>query len=301
MGRYACNILPTEPLVIVDPEIPGRYIMGIECDGAAYHSARSARDRDRLRQQVLENIGWKIHRIWSTDWFRHPEEELKRVVQAIGKSKEILVIDDEAFDKEEESNEIQAAFHREENEEDITDILSYQTAKISGEIGLYELHINSIGKLAFWMEEVVKVESPVHFDEVARRMVEAAGLSKVGSRIRGALLQAASHLKYAKRIKIVGEFLWTIEMDKPLIRNRLNLANSARKIKYIAPEEIGLAIQKVVNESIAIQQEDAAVLVGKIFGFNRITEDMKVEILGVLKKLIKENILKEEGELIKQF
>jgi very-short-patch-repair endonuclease len=70
-------------LAIIDPEHPGRYLLGIECDGAAYHSARSARDRDRLRQQVLEGIGWKIHRIWSTDWFRDPERELKRVVEAV--------------------------------------------------------------------------------------------------------------------------------------------------------------------------------------------------------------------------
>ena len=59
-------------LAVVDNENPGRYCIGIECDGAAYHSARSARDRDRLRQQVLEAIGWTIHRVWSTDWFRNP-------------------------------------------------------------------------------------------------------------------------------------------------------------------------------------------------------------------------------------
>jgi len=47
--------------------------MGIECDGATYHSAKSTRDRDRLRQEILEGLGWKIHRIWSTDWFRNPQ------------------------------------------------------------------------------------------------------------------------------------------------------------------------------------------------------------------------------------
>ncbi len=71
---------------VVDPEQLGRYILGIECDGAAYHSARSARDRDRLRETVLEGLGWKLHRIWSTDWFQHPERELERAVQAIEKA-----------------------------------------------------------------------------------------------------------------------------------------------------------------------------------------------------------------------
>ena len=68
---------------IVDPDLPGRYLIGIECDGASYHSSRSARDRDRLREQVLYDLGWKLHRIWSTDWFNNPERELKRTVEAI--------------------------------------------------------------------------------------------------------------------------------------------------------------------------------------------------------------------------
>ncbi len=54
-------------LAVADPDRPGRYLLGIECDGASYHSAKSARDRDRLRQSVLESHGWSIHRVWSTD------------------------------------------------------------------------------------------------------------------------------------------------------------------------------------------------------------------------------------------
>jgi len=59
-------------LAVKHPKEPGRYIMGIECDGATYHSAKSARDRDRLRQEILESLGWNIRRIWSTDWFENP-------------------------------------------------------------------------------------------------------------------------------------------------------------------------------------------------------------------------------------
>ena len=55
------------------------YILGVECDGATYHSSRSARDRDRLRQEVLEGLGWKIYRIWSQDWFRRKDDEINRL------------------------------------------------------------------------------------------------------------------------------------------------------------------------------------------------------------------------------
>jgi superfamily I DNA and/or RNA helicase/very-short-patch-repair endonuclease len=70
-------------LAVVDPDHPGRYLLAIECDGATYHSAKSARDRDRLRQEVLERLGWRVHRIWSTDWFRDPQGETSRVVSRI--------------------------------------------------------------------------------------------------------------------------------------------------------------------------------------------------------------------------
>ncbi|HTV34158.1 MAG TPA: DUF4011 domain-containing protein [Methylocella sp.] len=57
----------------------GRYLLAVECDGARYHSALWARERDRLRQQVLENLGWRFHRIWSTDWFYRRTEQIEKL------------------------------------------------------------------------------------------------------------------------------------------------------------------------------------------------------------------------------
>lgn len=69
-------------MVAQHPSSPGRFVLAIECDGATYHSSYTARDRDRLRQQQLENLGWRFHRIWSTDWFMRKEDEVKRAVLA---------------------------------------------------------------------------------------------------------------------------------------------------------------------------------------------------------------------------
>jgi len=68
-----------------NPDRPGEYLLGIECDGATYHSSVSVRDRDRLRQEILERKGWYIHRIWSTNWFHTRSTEidrLKRIIEA---------------------------------------------------------------------------------------------------------------------------------------------------------------------------------------------------------------------------
>lgn len=71
-------------LAVPDPVQSGHYVLGIECDGADYYSLHVARDRDRLRQQVLEGLGWKIYRVWSTDWYLHPKESREKLLEAVG-------------------------------------------------------------------------------------------------------------------------------------------------------------------------------------------------------------------------
>jgi very-short-patch-repair endonuclease len=66
-------------LAVRHPDIPGRFVLAIECDGAGYHSTPTARMRDRMRQRLLEDRGWRFCRIWSTDWFNDPKGEVARV------------------------------------------------------------------------------------------------------------------------------------------------------------------------------------------------------------------------------
>ena len=66
-------------LGVVHPDMPGLYLAGVECDGATYHSSPSARDRDRTRHDVLENLGWCLIRLWSTDYFRDPSEAIQKI------------------------------------------------------------------------------------------------------------------------------------------------------------------------------------------------------------------------------
>jgi very-short-patch-repair endonuclease len=64
------------------PVQPGRYVLAIECDGATYHSSESARDRDRLRQEQLERLGWRFHRIWSSEWFHNKDSCAEKAIAA---------------------------------------------------------------------------------------------------------------------------------------------------------------------------------------------------------------------------
>jgi very-short-patch-repair endonuclease len=70
-------------LAVRHPKETGRYILAVECDGATYHSALWARERDRLRQDVLENLGWRFLRIWSTDWFYRRDDQIGKLKNAL--------------------------------------------------------------------------------------------------------------------------------------------------------------------------------------------------------------------------
>jgi very-short-patch-repair endonuclease len=70
-------------LGVLHPDKLGVYLAGIECDGAAYHSSPSARDRDRVRQTILENLGWRIVRLWSTDYFIDAEAAIEKIEQKL--------------------------------------------------------------------------------------------------------------------------------------------------------------------------------------------------------------------------
>jgi very-short-patch-repair endonuclease len=82
LGGYVVDI------AITDPQAGGGYLLGVECDGATYRSAHTARDRDRLRRAVLEGLGWRLVRVWSTDWVRDRDRQVRRVLAALEAARE---------------------------------------------------------------------------------------------------------------------------------------------------------------------------------------------------------------------
>lgn len=122
-------------MAVKHPNVSGCYVLGIECDGAAYHSAKNARERDRLRQDVLENMGWNIYRIWSTDWIKDPITEGERLINAIQKAIEAYddnqVCNDEIIDTYAE-NSIDS------NDDSIVDSMPEETEKNIVDEKLYD-------------------------------------------------------------------------------------------------------------------------------------------------------------------
>lgn len=250
-------------LGIVDPEKPGRYLLGIECDGAAYHSSRSARDRDRLRQAVLEDHGWIIHRIWSTDWFQRPSEQLRKVAAAIENAKLSLAESAQASHEVEDESEIAREIAGTSESELST---PYIEAAFTVPL-LTPPHQISSYKMAEVIFKIVEVESPIHEEEIVVRIRDLWGLGRAGSRIQESVAEGIRTLVLSERCQLDEECL-IIPRDLVPIRNREAVRSSTlRKPDFLPPQEIRAAIEKVISEHHGAGEVEILQTVSRILGF----------------------------------
>jgi very-short-patch-repair endonuclease len=285
-------------MAVTDEEKSGRYLMGIECDGPSYHSARSARDRDRLRQAVLENMGWHMHHIWSTDWFRNPEGELQRTVAAIaaanGKAAESNKVDDQTKSLDLMTDN-QIDRHEDGPQARILQALLYQVAslQIPSQTELADLPPNQLASL---VQQVVEVEGPVHIDEVRRRIVDAAE-TRLGSRIKTAIDDAIVQAIRSRNIYQRGDFLWGREM-KYRVRSHADMPDFNRRMDQIAPEEVKMAVQTVVGNALGMYRDDIPSAVCSFLGFGRTSEEMRRHVDGLVGQMIAAKQLKWRGDYL---
>lgn len=258
-------------LAVRDPNRPGRYLLAVECDGAAYHSSRSARDRDRLRQGVLEGLGWTFHRIWSTDWFRNRAEALQRVVAAIAAAQ--AQADPSAPPPPPPEPPRQHVIARDTATPDAPTAFAppYRKAQLPAMTG-QALHEASNATLAEQIQAVAAVESPVHADEVAKRLLDAYGVSRSGSRIAARLGEALQHAAAQRRIELRGGFVYAIGGDPVQARDRASLNATERKIEWVAPEELDAALLDCVRLGFSLAPDAAVDAAIDLLGFGRATQ-----------------------------
>ena len=282
-------------LAVVDPDQPGRYVLGIECDGAMYHAARSARDRDRLRPQVLEAVGWRLHRIWSTDWFRDPVGEADRVVAAIEAARGTASAEpNDVQDSEFISVHHASNLAREAPAPPSTPAAPpYQLAQLPLVIRQKEIHQYPAGRLAAWVAEVVAVESPVHADEVTRRLALAAGATQVGARIRASVAAAIRVAEQMGSIHPRGDFLWTLTMRPAAVpvRDRNALPAASRRLSLVSPEELAAAVLAVVGGSFSLEKSATPTAAARLLGFARPSREQRQVLAAVVEQLLSENRL----------
>lgn len=161
-------------LGVVDPDRPGRYLAGVECDGATYHRAKSARDRDKLRQGVLEGLGWRIFRIWSTDWWLDPVGALDKMDARLKSALE----EDRVLFAAQQAREEEEARRRAELETSLPMEVAQEPAPATAYPGLDPARFEETSYrplMRAFVASIVERHSPIYQDVLIRKVCEAHG------------------------------------------------------------------------------------------------------------------------------
>ena len=277
-------------IAVRDPQEPGRYVLAVECDGASYHSSATARDRDRLRQSVLEGLGWCFHRIWSTDWFRDPHRESARLADSIAQALRVV---------EEPPASPTPAPPQPINRDEPTDnnLQADPYVLATGDLGIAaEIHELPLAAVAQAMRQVIDIEGPVHLTEAARRLAESAGFARVGSRMLGHIKRAAEFGHQNGLLHLAGDFLFA-DSDKPVrVRDRSDLPSTARNIDLVPDEEICVALIEVIRAAFSLSEEAAIAEALSLLGFRRATAKAKQKVGAALRTLVQDGAVTVEDD-----
>jgi very-short-patch-repair endonuclease len=290
---------------VLDPAVAGRFVCGLECDGVAYHASATARDRDRLRQQVLEARGWTIHRVWSTDWFKDREGQIQRLLGLIQTARQNAqaVADAEAA-AEANAQERRRQAESQAAEADVAALLAPSAVaapagytrpeappyRLAPGEGRYNSDIFAVplSQVQEAILQAVEVEAPLHVSDLVTRVAAMWG-SRTGSRIRARVLEVCAAAARQRLLVQRGEFVLRTD-GAVVVRSR---ANTHIPAEHVAPEEYRAAILLILNTGHGFNHAELTNEVRALLGFGRATEPLQQAVESQVRQLLSEGHLGE--------
>jgi very-short-patch-repair endonuclease len=294
-------------LAVLDEAVPGRFLCGIECDGVAYHSAESARDRDRLRQQVLEARGWVIHRVWSTDWFKDRPGQIERLLKLIEearlRARQDVLVERQTRERAAEEAKRRKAEETEAARQEAADLAAsgasiakyerpiataYTTTPDEGVRAGTDLLEVPLSQLVQAVVTVVETESPIHETDLFTRVASLSG-TRAGRRIQGRVEEACASAERSRLIQRRGKFYWNAG-GTCQVRTRATVRTPAERI---APEEYQAAVLMVLSTGHGFSRGQLTTEVRSIFGFSRTGAALDEAIGGAIGGLLSQGKIGE--------
>lgn len=274
------------------PGEPDRFIMGVECDGQGYADTPTARDRERLRHEVLASLGWgAIHRVWSLDWVRNRNGEIERLREALERAqtqreREPAIGPSSAGDDD-------PGLAPERIEREVIEINSaasaaalpwtevYARADLGRHSSFYEFHesVNRVEQ-ANLLIALLAVEAPVSVEYATRRLAEAWSIGRVGHRVEAACRQAIAQVQRRKMAEVRDGFIW--RPGQVLASVRVPAADdpaTRRDIADIPPEEIDMAIDRLRASDPGLDDLQLVTLAARVLGFDRTGDRIRTVLI----------------------
>ncbi len=216
------------------------YVLAIECDGATYHSSKNARDRDRLRQEILERMGWKFYRIWSTDWFRNKSVEQLRLLEAA----ENAVKNTTNAEVKPAESQLAETFEETANDKGF-EFPAYKEADF---FKICQNHHYS--NFQAITRDILEIEAPLAEDLFLKRIVWYFDREKVTSVVQRAYEQQMYGCQRYGIIRRNG-FLYLDSEKEIQFRGPGDIE---RDIKQIAPEELAAGMLEIIKQNVTVDR-----------------------------------------------
>ena len=299
-------------IAVINPDAEDEYIAGIECDGDNYTLARTVRDRDVLRRQIMKAMGWRIHHVWSFNWFKNPSQEKERLLSFLENTcKNISSVKGK---KSSDSSEPTPKTSHEEapgKSMSIDSLTEVEKTTSSPDKIILELYrtcdpfkapnISAAGNnlLSGRILYVMEQEAPIHKDLLYKRMAPVFGNKKATAPIRRAV-DSCIRDYLSERILERNDFLYIPGQNN--IRARApETEDDLRPIEYICPEEIQDAILRIIAVAFGLTPEGLTAETAKAFGYERTGPKLRQYIAENLQHLLDEGILGEsEGRIFRK-
>lgn len=249
-------------LAVRHPDQRGRYMLAVECDGATYHRGLWARERDRLRQEILENMGWRFWRIWSTDWFYRRGEIAQKLVAALEAARSTVPnargpLSSSAVREQEERADQSAPAPAPASRP-----AAYKLAEGVAVPFNIEPHEVMVADMARITRAIVEIEGPIHQDEIARRVTALFGKSRTGSQMSAGALRGLKALKTSSILVEQGGFWMTpAQLNNPPVRDRSDAPQILQRADMLSPLEIRAAAKIAERENGRLSGDEMAIAV----------------------------------------
>lgn len=294
-------------IAVSDPDRPGRYVLGVDCDGAWYRDAKSARDRERLREAALRDKGWSMYRLWIGDWFQRPQAELDKLIFAIERAIEHndQVEHLPAGPKRPVPIEVSSVERGEFaeigliNAEEDSDSTPYEEASFKVPNRQYELHLVPPDVMADIVQDIVAIEGPIHRAEIVARARDLWGLGRAGSRIQAAVEAGISYALRGKVIERAHHDFLSLPGQSPVVRDRSEVVSpTLRRPDYLPPQEIDVGILDTVSANLGATVGELVLRVSRQLGYRSTSAQLRAVIEDRVASVVKTGKVKEVNGMI---
>lgn len=267
------------------PDKPGSYLLGVECDGASYHSSKVARDRDRLRQEILERLGWTMHRVWSTAWFADRGREIRALRSAIDNA--LQAPPGNGGPRPTRPGPLVATVPndldtRREWAHDYVEPTASAPPSTTAEFDDPAFR----GVIVAQICEVVGNHAPIHREVVLRAIRKAWGRGRAGNRMRQAFDRAVGRAVADDGIEQRGDWLHS-RHGSTVVRVPAFDDAPRRPVEEVPPDEIELAIMLLLKDAGTSRNAELRGAWARLYGWKRVGPDIERAFDRAVRALIK--------------